>query len=37
MHGLFRALAILPVLVPLWAFAANEKVRVELALTTAAA
>src|ERR1700730_4590948 len=30
MHGLFRALAMLPVLVPLCAFAANEKVRVEL-------
>ena len=30
MHGLFRVLAILPVLLPLCAFAANEKVRVEL-------
>ena len=30
MHGLLRALAMLPVLVPLCAFAANEKVRVEL-------
>jgi hypothetical protein len=30
MHGLLRALAMLPVLVPLCAFAANDKVMIEL-------